>query len=249
MPSSVSNSLARWWSISSYSSRQRPSTAYDAETTTSETRSLVGKRSARAALVSPIRGRSSNTSTAPSTSPSSPATPEVGWIWAARICSRVVLPAPLGPITTHRSASSTVQSIPSSRRAPPRTIETPASSTTAVMLKTYGVRPATHAPPPTPPVTPRRRPPFQRSTPDVVGFGRGISVRQRTRSGVNPAGCGFGRDISVRQPTHSGVNPAGCGSAAIFRCANPPLQGSTPQTGSERAEGRGVRGERRGGVG
>ena len=57
------------------SSRQRPTTAYDAETTTSRTRSSRGIRSARAALVSPIRGRSSKTSTVPSTSPRMPATP------------------------------------------------------------------------------------------------------------------------------------------------------------------------------
>ena len=57
------------WSRSSYSSRQRPTTPYDADTTTSCTRSSRGIRSASAALVRPIRGRSSKTSTVPSTSP------------------------------------------------------------------------------------------------------------------------------------------------------------------------------------
>ena len=66
-------------------------------------------RSASAAEVSPIRGRSSKTSTVPSTSSSSPTTPVVGWICAASSCSSVVLPAPFGPRTTQRSLSSTVQ--------------------------------------------------------------------------------------------------------------------------------------------
>ena len=87
---------ARSWSSSSYASRHRPTTAYEAETTTSWTRSPRGIRSASAAEVRPIRGRSSNTSTVPSTSPSSPATPAVGWIWAARTCSRRRLAGPVG---------------------------------------------------------------------------------------------------------------------------------------------------------
>ena len=121
------------WSRSSYCSRQRPSTPYDAETTTSCTRSSRGIRSARAALVRPIRGRSSKTSTVPSTSPRMPATPDVGWICAEATCSSVVLPAPLGPSTTQRSSSSTVQSMPSSRVASPRRTVTSASSRTASM--------------------------------------------------------------------------------------------------------------------
>ena len=60
-------------------------------------------------------GRSSKTSTVPSTSSRMPATPVVGWIWADATCSSVVLPAPLGPSTTQRSSSSTVQSTSSSR--------------------------------------------------------------------------------------------------------------------------------------
>ena len=67
-PSSRSSSVARSWSRSSYSSRQRPTTPYDAETTTSCTRSPRGIRSPSDALVRPIRGRSSKTSTVPSTS-------------------------------------------------------------------------------------------------------------------------------------------------------------------------------------
>ena len=56
-----------------------------------------GSRSARAALDSPMRGRSSNTSTAPSVSPSTTATPRVGCRLADATCSSVVLPAPFGP--------------------------------------------------------------------------------------------------------------------------------------------------------
>ena len=55
----------------------------------------------------PIRGRSSKTSTVPSTSSRIPATPSVGWICAEATWSSVVLPAPLGPRTTQRSSSST----------------------------------------------------------------------------------------------------------------------------------------------
>ena len=56
-----------------------------------------------------------------------PATPPVGWIWAEATCISVVLPAPLGPRTTQRSSSSTVQSIPSRRVASPRRTVTPAN--------------------------------------------------------------------------------------------------------------------------
>src|ERR671919_666707 len=68
-PSRPSRAAARSTSYPSYASRHRPTTAYEAVTTTSRTDSLRGMRSARAALVSPIRGRSSKTSTAPRISP------------------------------------------------------------------------------------------------------------------------------------------------------------------------------------
>ena len=77
-------------------SRQRPRTPYDAETTTSRTRSARGIRSASAALVRPMRGRSSKTSTVPRTSPRIPATPEVGWICADATWRSVVLPGTVG---------------------------------------------------------------------------------------------------------------------------------------------------------
>jgi hypothetical protein len=125
-----SSSSVRAWSSGSYSSRHRPRTLYDAETTTSRTRSERGIRSASAALVNPIRGRRSKTSTAPSTSPRTPATPALGWIWADATCISVVLPAPLGPRMTHRSSSSTVQSISSIRVASPRRTVTPANCRT-----------------------------------------------------------------------------------------------------------------------
>src|SRR6476469_4326388 len=107
--------------------------AYDAVTTTLPTSSSGGNRSAIAALDNPIRGRSSNTSTAPKTSPRIPATPRVGWIRAAATCSRVVLPAPLGPSTTQRSPSSTSQVMSSSRVLSPRTTLTPAKARTSLM--------------------------------------------------------------------------------------------------------------------
>src|SRR5215203_1051026 len=94
-------------------------------------------RSASAAEVSPIRGRSSTTSTQPSTSPSTPATPLDGWICAEITCSSVVLPAPLGPITTQRSVSSTSQLMSLIKVEPFRTMLTPARSTTAAMASTY----------------------------------------------------------------------------------------------------------------
>ena len=87
-----------------------------------------------------MRGRSSKTSTVPSTSPRSPATPSLGWIWAASTWSSVVLPAPFGPITTQRSDSSMRRVMSSINTAPPRTMVTPARSTTAAMGTTYRPR-------------------------------------------------------------------------------------------------------------
>src|ERR1700722_5471409 len=85
--------------------------------------SAGGTRSATAALASPIRDRNSNTSTSPSVPPSTSTVPVVGNNWAAATWSKVVLPAPLGPITTHRSSAWAVQSmscinIDFSRRTP-----------------------------------------------------------------------------------------------------------------------------------
>ena len=88
--------------------------------------SSVGTRPARLALASPIRGRSSKTSTRPSRSPSSSTVPVVGCISAAASRRSVVLPAPLGPSTTQRSSSSTVQSRSASRSLPLRRTPTPA---------------------------------------------------------------------------------------------------------------------------
>ena len=90
--------------------RQRPTTPYDAETTTSCTRSERGIRSAtRGAGERRCAGGARRRRRAPSTSSSTAATPVVGWIWAEASCSSVVLPAPLGPSTTQRSSASTVQ--------------------------------------------------------------------------------------------------------------------------------------------
>src|SRR4051812_25161662 len=96
----------------------------------SPTRSPGLIRWARAALVSPMRGRSSKTSTAPSVSPSTRTSPRVGCICADASCSSVVFPAPLGPRSTHRSSARTVQSTPRNRCAWPRTTSTSRISTT-----------------------------------------------------------------------------------------------------------------------
>ncbi len=67
--------------------------------------SAGGTWSATTALARPIRGRRSKTSVAPSRSPRISAVPSVGNSWVAATWSSVVLPAPLGPMTTHRSSS------------------------------------------------------------------------------------------------------------------------------------------------
>ncbi|SKV74769.1 Uncharacterised protein [Mycobacteroides abscessus subsp. abscessus] len=108
-PRVSSMSTARAVSISSYSSRQRPSTAYPADTTRSRTTSLSGMRCASAAELRPILALSSATSTRPNRSPRIAAYPEVGCSMAAAIRSNDVFPAPLGPRTTQRSSSSTDQ--------------------------------------------------------------------------------------------------------------------------------------------
>ena len=93
-----------------------------------------GIRSAMAALVQPDArdaARRRRPCRAPRRGSRRPRT--VGWICAEATCSSVVLPAPLGPRTTQRSSSSTVQSTPSSRVAWPRRTVTSASSRTASM--------------------------------------------------------------------------------------------------------------------
>jgi len=82
----------------------------------------------------PTRGRKSNTSTLPSFSPRIVAAPELGWIVADAICSRVVLPAPFGPRTTQRSFGSTVQVTESRMLFPPRTTVRSESSSTGGMI-------------------------------------------------------------------------------------------------------------------
>ena len=97
----------------------------------SPVRSAAAMRWASAALVIPIRGRSSKTSTAPSVSPSSRTSPRVGCMCAEASASSVVFPAPLGPRITHRWSASTAQSTPRSRWVSPRTTSTPVILTTA----------------------------------------------------------------------------------------------------------------------
>ncbi|MPN35346.1 hypothetical protein SDC9_182844 [bioreactor metagenome] len=88
-----------------------------------------------------MRGRSSKTSTAPRYSPSTSTTPVVGCIWVLSRASKVVLPAPLGPMITHRSPSSTLKFTSCSRRAVPRRTLTPANSATATMPQTLPFHP------------------------------------------------------------------------------------------------------------
>src|SRR5688572_15909933 len=101
-------------------------------------------RSASAADASPIRGRSSNTSTAPRTSPRMPTTPEVGWMRADANWSSVVFPAPLGPSTTQRCPSSTSQETSSRMTVSPRTTLTPARARTSLMPRTLTESGAEH---------------------------------------------------------------------------------------------------------
>src|SRR5579875_2765432 len=116
-----------------------------------------GTCSATAALVSPIRGRRSKTSTSPSRSPSTSTVPEEGNIAVAATWSRVVLPAPFGPIRIHRSFSCAVQSTLRSSTAASRRTSTPRSRSTSSDMgflprlgwlrdRTYATAPGTSQP-------------------------------------------------------------------------------------------------------
>src|SRR5690606_7895047 len=104
---------------------------------TLRTVSSAGTRSAIAALVWPMRGRSSKTSTAPRRSPRISAVPEVGCMLAEATWSNVVFPAPLGPTMTQCSPGSTRHETWSSRDLPERTIVTSVRLNTAVTPPTY----------------------------------------------------------------------------------------------------------------
>ncbi len=80
-----------------------------------------------------MRGRSSNTSTAPRVSPRISALPRLGCRLAEASCSSVVFPAPLGPRITQRSPSATSQSRESSSVAPSRRTLTPEKASTSDM--------------------------------------------------------------------------------------------------------------------
>ena len=121
--------------------------------TTSRTVSSGGIRSCRATVVSPTRVRSSATSTRPSRSPSTRTVPRVGCSRAAARLSRVVLPAPLGPRTTHRSSSSTRHDTSRSRSVlPRRTVARSMSMTRSGSMSgsadgvTATIQPDTHRP-------------------------------------------------------------------------------------------------------
>ena len=101
--------VRRYSSINSYFSRHLPVTPYAPVSTTFSTLSEAGRLFNMALLAQPIRGFRSARSTAPSSSPRRCTCPEVGNIWAAASCRRVVLPAPLGPRITQRSGERTTQ--------------------------------------------------------------------------------------------------------------------------------------------
>src|SRR5690349_20107700 len=91
-------------------------------------------RSATDAPANPIRVRRSKTSTSPSFEPRTSASPVVGYRAAPMICRRVVLPAPLAPMTTHRSPGSTRHDTSESRNLPGRTTLTWDRSKAADMI-------------------------------------------------------------------------------------------------------------------
>src|ERR1700730_13196045 len=93
--------------------------------------SFGGTCSATAALVRPIRGRRSKMSTSPSRSPSTSTVPWVGNNVVAATWSRVVLPAPFGPMRIQRSFSCAAQSTLRSRTAASRRTSTPRSRSTS----------------------------------------------------------------------------------------------------------------------
>src|SRR5580704_2483398 len=107
--------------------------------------SAGGTCSAIAALVSPIRGRRSKMSTSPRRSPSTSTVPSVGAVSLADNWSRVVLPAPFGPIRIQRSSPCAVQSTLRSRTAASRRTSTPRSRSTS-----SDIRLPFSAPPPRP---------------------------------------------------------------------------------------------------
>ena len=119
----ASNSSRRASSAGSYTSIHLPATACAPVITALATDSPGGRSMSSPLLAQPIRVRSSAMSVAPSSSPRTSMRPLVGNIRPARIESRVVLPAPLGPITTQRSPSETLQLTLSRRsRSPLRTV-------------------------------------------------------------------------------------------------------------------------------
>src|ERR1700745_985121 len=115
--------------------------------------SPAGTRSASAALVSPMRGRRSNTSTSPSRPPSTSTVPSVGNVIVAATCSSVVLPAPLGPITIQRSSSCASQSTLRNSRDASRRTDTPRSLSTSsdTCCPFQGPRPEARSPAADPP--------------------------------------------------------------------------------------------------
>ncbi|OUD85428.1 hypothetical protein BC477_13530 [Clavibacter michiganensis subsp. michiganensis] len=117
-------------------------TEYAAVSTTSSTVSSAGIRRAIAVDAKPMRERSSNTSTRPSSWSRTVAVPEDGWAMAEAICRRLVFPAPFGPRTTQRSSPSTVHSTWSRMVVPFRTKDTPDRERTWLMRTSLPARAA-----------------------------------------------------------------------------------------------------------
>ena len=199
-------------------------------------------RWASAALVSPIRGRSSKTSTAPRVSPSSRTSPRVGCICAAASCSSVVFPAPFGPSTTQRWSASTVQSTPRSRWVSPRTTST-RSSRRPPRGRLGSTRPHPTNPPRRRPAT-RRGPVWHdaaggRTTRRPAGRGPARAPRARwARTGTAPAPtsrcgrparhavdlCLFDADGAEHRHRLRGDHPPGLARPAARRRPRPALR-------------------------
>src|SRR5262249_14402332 len=99
--------------------------------TTSITRSRSDGVSACTGLTRPTRYLRSKTFTRPRREPNSSAVPVDGNSRLAATWSSVVLPAPFGPSTTHRSPAETAQLTPESRTDPSRTTVTSSRRNTA----------------------------------------------------------------------------------------------------------------------
>ena len=180
--------------------------------------------------------------------------PTVGWICAAATCSRVVLPAPLGPRMTQRSSSSTVQSIRSRRVAWPRRTVTSANSSTAVMAVTLS---SARTAGPRRTITRREHHPSRLRPPRLVGDV--LAARTRGHRPADRRGPGRGRHPRRGRAARARTGPrpwsprwAGCGppgatgfGAALPGRGRPGRARRAPGLQRRRPGGRRGRGRRR----